>query len=82
MSKKNKKKILKVKDIRNKLSKLHMELIKCYGYNKLTDTYRLKVQYMLFWMRFIPIEKKTLKGWSMPDMGTISDFKKLGGIKQ
>jgi hypothetical protein len=71
-----KRKILKVTEIRKELHKLQMELIKCTGANKLTNTYLTKVQYMLMWMRLIPIDKRTLKGWSMPDCRTISDFKK------
>ena len=56
-----------------------MELNKVTGINSLTGQYRIKVAYMLMWMRLIPIEKKTLKGWSMPDIRTIEEFTKVGG---
>ena len=69
---------LKVKEIRKKLHKLQMELNKFTGINSLTSQYRIKVAYMLMWMRLIPIKKKTLRGWSMPDMQTISEFTKRG----
>ena len=73
---KTKQKRLKVLEIKNKLRKLEMELHKFIGINSLTSQYRMKVAYMLMWMRLIPIDKKTLNGWSMPDRGTISEFKK------
>ncbi len=73
---KRKKKKYNVNEIRNKLHKLQMEMIGNKGHNKLVTQYISKVQYMLMWMRLIPIDKKTLKGWSMPDMGTISKFSK------
>jgi len=75
---------LKVAEIRRKLHKLQMELNKVVGINSLTSQYRIKVAYMLMWMRLIPIDKKTLKGWSMLDMRTISEFASNtanGGIK-
>lgn len=65
---------IKVNEIRKKLHKLEMELHGCIGSNKLTSQYRIKVAYMLMWMRLIPINKSTLKGWSMPDCKTISDM--------
>lgn len=79
MVKQTKQKKLKVSEIRKKLHKLQMELNKVTVINNLTSQYRIKVAYILMWMRLIPIEKKTLKGWSMPDMGTISKFTKEGG---
>jgi len=69
---------IKVSEIRKKLHKLQRELNKTCGINSLTGQYRIKVAYMLMWMRLIPINKNTLKGWSMPDCGTISDFEKIG----
>ena len=78
----NKEKRLKVKEIRKKLHKLQMELNKVTGINSLTSQYRIKVAYMLMWMKLIPINKKTLKGWSMPDIGTIEGFTKKGKQKQ
>lgn len=65
------------KEIRMKLHKFENELHGYLGANSLTSQYRIKVSYMLMWMRLIPIKKKTLKGWSMPDMRTISDFAKV-----
>lgn len=79
MAKQTKQKRLKVSEIRKKLWKLQMELNKVIGINSLTSQYRIKVAYMLMWMRLIPINKRTLKGWSMPDMSTISEFTKEGG---
>jgi hypothetical protein len=55
-----------------------MELNKSIGINSLTSQYRIKVAYMLMWMRLIPIKKRTLKGWSMPDMSTIQGFTNQG----
>jgi hypothetical protein len=81
MEKQTKQKRLKVSEIRKKLWKLQMELNKVTGINSLTGQYKIKVAYMLMWMRLIPIEKKTLKGWSMPDMETISEFTKTEANK-
>ena len=69
---------MNVKDIRYKLHKLQYQLNGKASKNKLTGMYRIKVAYMLMWMRMIPIDKNTLKGWSMPDMNTVSEFRKLG----
>ncbi len=68
----NKEKKLSVKEVRNKLHKLEYELHKHTGKNKLTSQYRIKVAYMLMWMRLIRINKNELKGWHMPDMNTIT----------
>jgi len=57
MEKQTKQKRLKVSEIRKKLWKLQMELNKVTGINSLTGQYRIKVAYMLMWMRLIPIEK-------------------------
>jgi hypothetical protein len=76
---KTKEKRLRVSEIRQKLHKLQMELNKVTGINSLTSQYRIKVAYMLMWMRLIPIDKRTLKGWSMPDVRTIEEFTKKGG---
>jgi len=65
------------KEIRFKLHKFQNSDLRFKGRkesNKLVQEYRRKVQYMLMWMRLIPIDKKTLKGWAMPDMRTISEF--------
>ena len=70
---------LRVNEIREKLHKLEMELHKSVGINSLTSKYRMKVSYMLMWMRFIPINKKILEGWRpMPDNRTIRQFAKEG----
>jgi len=66
-------------DIRYELHRFQNEGLRFEGRkesNKLVKAYRTKVQYMLMWMRLIPIDKKTLKGWSMPDNRTISNFEK------
>jgi len=69
---------LSVKDVRNRLHKLEYELHKYTGKNKLTSQYRMKVAYMLMWMRLIRINKSELKGWHMPDMNTITKMRKEG----
>ena len=69
---------MKVQEIRNKLHKLQYELNGNTSKNKLTQKYRVKVGYMLMWMRMIPIDKDVLKGWSMPDMGTIYEMRMKG----
>lgn len=73
---------IKVSEIRKKLHKLGNELGGYVGSNKLVGQYGIKVLYMLRWMRLIHINKNTLKGWSMPDMRTISEFEKIGREKK
>ena len=68
-----------VQEIKFKLHKFQNKDLRFKGRietNKLVKQYRRKVQYMLMWMRLIPIDKRTLAGWGMPDMNTISKFKK------
>jgi hypothetical protein len=73
-----KEKKLTASEIRKKLHKLENELHSFIGVNKLTSQYRIKVTYMLMWLRLIPIKKNVLTGWRMPDIGTIAEFEKLG----
>lgn len=73
-----KNKEISVNEIRKELFKLDRKLRKYKGKNKLVDSYLTKVRYMLFWMRCIRIDKETLRGWGMPDHGTIYGFKKKG----
>ena len=72
---------IKAVEIRRKLHKLQMELNNCIGSNKLTSQYKMKVAYMLLWMRQILVNKDVLKGWKMPDCETILGFAKVGDGK-
>jgi hypothetical protein len=60
--------------IRTKLWKLQSELHNCIGANYLTSKYRIKVSYMLMWLRLIPVKGDYLKGWVLPDASTIQSY--------
>jgi len=80
-TKEEKVKKITANEIRRKLRKLWRELHRYVGINNLTNEYRIKITYLLMWMRLIPVDKNILRGWSLPDDFTIITFRYLGKQK-
>ena len=74
MTKQKTKEKLTIKEIRIELHKIERKIRGLKGKTKLTEMYLHKVGYMIMWFRLIPIKKKVLKNWHMPDMRTISEM--------
>lgn len=67
---------LSIGEIRIELHKLENNIRKLQGKTKLSNQYLTKVRYMIMWMRLIPLNKKILKDWHMPDYSDISRMRK------
>jgi hypothetical protein len=69
-----------IKDIRKLLLEYENELRKVHGKNKLSEKYRVKVTYMIMWLRLLPCKKGFLNKWKMPDYSTIIEIEKESSL--
>lgn len=51
-------------------------------YKGVSQRYKIKIGYMVLWLRMIPCNKKFLENWSMPDLRTIINIEKGIGEKE